>query len=106
MCVYVTVQLYESERTSNDVLRKELQQLKQELGKLRSEVEVAKAVAVANETSSRRSDALQVVRIHFYFTLVIRRTVLHDLSVLAGQCKSIADIRNIFGSKVAICVGD
>jgi len=37
---------------ASDVLHKELQQLKQELSKLRSEVEVAKAVAAANETSS------------------------------------------------------
>ena len=60
----VTDQLYESERTANDLLRKELQQMKQELNKMRSEVEVAKAVAAANESSSRRTDAMLAVSIH------------------------------------------
>jgi len=59
--------LYESERTASDLLRKELQQLKQELTKVRSEVEVAKAVAAANETSSRRTDAALAVRIRLIF---------------------------------------
>ena len=59
--------MYESERTASDLLRKELQQLKQELAKVRSEVEVAKAVAAANETSSRRTDAALAVRIHLIY---------------------------------------
>jgi len=63
----VTVQLYESESTANDLLRKELQQLKQELNKTKSEVEVARAVAVANETSSRRLDAAIAVGICFIY---------------------------------------
>jgi len=63
--------LYESEHTANDLLRKELQQLKQELNKMRLEVEVAKAVAAASETTSRQNDAMhavciQLIYIHFY----------------------------------------
>ena len=59
--------MYESERTAYDLLRKELQQLKQELNKTKSEVEVAKAVAVANETSSRRLDVVLAVSIHLIY---------------------------------------
>jgi len=60
----VADQLYESERAANELLRKELQQMKQELNKMRSEVEVAKAVAAANESSSRRTDAVLAVSIY------------------------------------------
>jgi len=60
-------QLYESERTASDLLRKELQQLKEELNKMRSDVEVVKAVATANETSARRTDAMIAVNIHLIF---------------------------------------
>jgi len=50
---------------ANDLLRKELQQMRQELNKMRSEVEVAKAkaVAAANEASSRRMEAVLAVSI-------------------------------------------
>jgi len=60
----VADQLYESERAANELLRKELQQMKQELNKMRSEVEVAKAVAAANESSLRRTDAVLAVSIY------------------------------------------
>ena len=60
----VADQLYESERAASELLRKELQQMKQELNKMRSEVEVAKAVAAANESSLRRTDAVLAVSIY------------------------------------------
>jgi len=54
------------ERAASDALRKELQQMKQDLDKIRSEVEVARAVAAASESSTHRTDAALAVRIHHH----------------------------------------
>ena len=47
---------------------------------------------------------------NFLNALVMRRTILHDqFWLFAGQCKSVAGqwkLLYIFGSKVAICVGE
>jgi len=65
------VQLYETQRAANDVLRKELQQVKQDRDKMRSDVEVAKAVAAASESSSQRTDAALAVRIQHCLIIII-----------------------------------
>ena len=53
--------MYESELSANDLLRKQLEELRQDVNRMRSEVDVAKA---ANETSARRADTALAVSQH------------------------------------------